>query len=923
MSSTHVLRTIATVAGAVVLLPSAAVAQAPTAASSPVKGVSVEGITEYRLGNGLRVLLFPDKSKPQMTVNVTYLVGSRHEGYGETGMAHLLEHMQFKGTPKHRHPSDEIAAHGATFDATTSFDRTNFFETFTAADSNLAWALDLEADRMTNSLVAREDLDKEMPVVRNEFEKDENSPFVVTLKRVLGTAYLFHAYSHLPIGAQSDIENVPIDKLQAFYHKHYQPDNAVVMIAGNFDEQRALALVQEKFGAIPRPTRAMDRTYTVEPTQDGERMATIRRTGSAQLVMSFYHIPAGTHPDFPAIDVLTRVLGDPASGRLQKALVETKKASQVQANNLQQHDPGGLFMAALLQKTQSPDSAAAALFMAATEIASTKPPTSEEVERAKTEILKGFELAPTNSGRFGLDLSEWMGMGDWRLFFYHRDQVKKVTVQDVQRVASTYLKESNRTVGLFVPTEKPDRTEIAAAPSVDSLLSGYKSSVVVATGESFDPTPANIESRLHRSALKSGFRLALLSKKNRGEAVSAVVSLRLGNEKTLTNRGMAPNLTAQMLMRGTKSLNRQQLTDSLNKLKAKVAIAPAAAGNVRATIETTRPTFAATLKLVAEILRQPAFDAIEFEQAQREAIAGVEAQRGEPLMLGQVTFARQAGKYQQGHPRYIPLPDEQIEQYKTATIADVRKFYTEFYGATTGELAVVGDFDEAEVARVAADAFGGWKSATPFKPVPVTLATTSAGKRMVETPDKPNALFVAGETFSMKDTDADYPSLLLINFMLGESPLDSRLPARIRVKEGLSYAVQTALNVAALDRAGQWVALAISSPANADKVYAAFFDEMGKIVKDGFSAEEIERSKAAYLQRRTLGRANDLSLATQLTNGLYLGRTMTFDEDIEKRIGALTADQVNAALRRTLDPARMAVVMAGDFSKVTQAGKPQ
>src|SRR5690348_4585124 len=248
MSSTHVLRTIATVAGAVVLLPSAAVAQAPTAASSPAKGVSVEGITEYRLSNGLRVLLFPDKSKPQTTVNVTYLVGSRHEGYGETGMARLLEHLQFKGTPKHRHPSDEIAAHGAAFDATTSFDRTNYFETFAAADSSLAWALDLEADRMTNSFIAREDLDKEMPVVRNEFEKDETSPFVVTLKRVLGTACLCHAYSQLPIGAQSDIENVPIDKLQAFYHKHYQPDSAVVMIGGNFDESRALALIQDKFG---------------------------------------------------------------------------------------------------------------------------------------------------------------------------------------------------------------------------------------------------------------------------------------------------------------------------------------------------------------------------------------------------------------------------------------------------------------------------------------------------------------------------------------------------------------------------------------------------------------------------------------------------------------------------------------------------
>src|SRR5689334_5151117 len=462
MSFTPVTRTVAAIAGVVVLAssspvrPVAAQAQA-NQAEAPTKVVSVEGITEYRLSNGLRVLLFPDKSKPQTTVNVTYLVGSRHEGYGETGMAHLLEHMQFKGTPKHRHPSDEITGHGATFDATTSFDRTNFYETFTGADSTLAWALDLEADRMTNSFVAREDLDKAMPVVRNEFEKDENNPFLVTLKRVLGTAYLFHAYSHLRIGAQSDIENVPIDKLQAFYHKHYQPDNAVLMIAGNFDESRALGLVQEKFGAIPRPTRVLDQTYTVEPTQDGERMATIRRTGNAQLIMSYYHVPAGTHPDFPAIDVLTRVLGDPASGRLQKGLVETKKASAIQANNLQQHDPGGLFLAALLQKTQSADSAVNALNTVATEIATTKPATAEEVERAKAEVLKGFDLAPTNTGRFGLELSEWMAMGDWRLFFYHRDQVKKVTVQDVQRVATAYLKPSNRTVGLFIPTETPDR----------------------------------------------------------------------------------------------------------------------------------------------------------------------------------------------------------------------------------------------------------------------------------------------------------------------------------------------------------------------------------------------------------------------------------------------------------------------------------
>lgn len=924
MPSSFVPRMVA-VAGSVMLLvlPASVPAQSPAAASAPVKGVSIEGITEYRLANGLRVLLFPDRTKPQTTVNVTYLVGSRNEGYGETGMAHLLEHMQFKGTPRHRNPSEEITKHGASFDATTSFDRTNFFETFAAADSNLAWALDLEADRMTNSFIARDDLDKEMPVVRNEFEKDENSPFVVTLKRVLGAAYLFHAYSHLPIGAKSDIENVPIDRLQAFYHKHYQPDNAIVMIAGNFDEQRALQLVQEKFGAIPRPTRVLDQPYTVEPTQDGERTTTIRRAGNSQLVMAYYHVPAGAHPDFPAIDVLTRVLGNPASGRLHDALVVTKKAAAVQANNLQQHDPGGLFMAALVMKTQSLDSAEAALNAVATEIATTKPPTAEEVERAKAEVLRSFALAPTNTGRFGLDLSEWMGMGDWRLFFYHRDQVKKVTVQDVQRVASKYLKPSNRTIGRFIPTDNPDRVDIAAAPNVDSLLKNYKSEAVVATGEAFDPTPANIESRTHRSALKSGMRLALLAKRNRGEAVSAVVSLRIGNEQALSNKGMIPALTAQMLLRGTKSLNRQRLTDSLNKLEAKVALASAPAGNVRLTIETTRPHFAPVLRLVADMLRQPAFDSSEFEQAQRETIGTAETQRSEPLVLGQLTFARQIGHYPKGHPRYVPMPAEQIEQLKAATLADVRKFYTEFYGASAGELVVVGDFDEAEVERVASEAFGSWKSRTSFKPIPVSLAATTNEKHTIETPDKPNALFVAGETFAIKDVDPDYPALLLVNYMLGENPLDSRLPARIRVKESLSYAVQSVLTVGSLDRAGQWATLAISNPMNADKVSAAFFDEMGKIVKDGFSADEVEKSKAAFLQRRALARANDLALANQLANGLYLGRTMLFDASTDQKIGSLTAEQVNAVLRRYLDPSKMTVVMAGDFAKVIQAGKPQ
>ena len=229
-----------------------ATAQNPALPKGVERVTSVEGITEYRLANGLRVLLFPDQSKQTMTVNMTYLVGSATENYGETGMAHLLEHMLFKGAPKHRNIPQELTEHGARPNGTTWSDRTNYFETFAATDVNLNWALDLESDRMVNSFVAKKDLDSEMTVVRNEFELGENSPFNVLLERSMAASYIWHNYGKTTIGARSDIENVPIERLQAFYHNYYQPDNSVLLVAGKFDESKMLPLIDKYFSPIPR-----------------------------------------------------------------------------------------------------------------------------------------------------------------------------------------------------------------------------------------------------------------------------------------------------------------------------------------------------------------------------------------------------------------------------------------------------------------------------------------------------------------------------------------------------------------------------------------------------------------------------------------------------------------------------------------------
>jgi zinc protease len=261
----------------VVVAGLAAVLAAPLAAAEPEgvqKVTEIEGISEYRLDNGMRVLLFPDSSRATVTVNMTVFVGSRHEGYGEAGMAHLLEHMLFKGTPDHPNIPQALQARGAQFNGTTWVDRTNYYETLPANDENLEFAIRLEADRLVNSTIRQEDLDSEMTVVRNEFEQGENSPYYVLSQRLLSAAYDWHNYGQATIGNRADIERVPIENLRKFYRRYYQPDNVMLVVAGRFDPDKALEYVAKHFGPIPRPDREIHKTWTEEPPQDGE--ATVR-----------------------------------------------------------------------------------------------------------------------------------------------------------------------------------------------------------------------------------------------------------------------------------------------------------------------------------------------------------------------------------------------------------------------------------------------------------------------------------------------------------------------------------------------------------------------------------------------------------------------------------------------------------------------
>ncbi|HEX8705721.1 MAG TPA: pitrilysin family protein, partial [Myxococcaceae bacterium] len=872
---------------------------------------TVEGISELRLPNGMQVLLFPDPTKQTVTVNVTYFVGSRHEGYGEAGMAHLLEHLLFKGTPKHPNIPQLLTERGARPNGTTWLDRTNYFETMPASEANLAWALNFEADRMVNSFIAQKDLDSEMTVVRNELERGENDPHSVLQRRVMGVAYQFHNYGKPTIGTRADLENVPIERLQAFYRKYYRPDNAMLVLAGSFDEAKALRLIQDTFGKLTAPEAPVPHTYTEEPIQDGEREVTLRRVGETASLIALYHVPQGAHPDFAAIDVLTEVLGDNPSGRLFKALVETKKTARARAYNLQLEDPGVLGFTAQLREGQSIEAARETL-LKTVEGAVKTPFTEEEVSRAKTRLLKQVELTLNDSERAAIQLSEWGAIGDWRLLFLHRDRIEAVKAEDVTRVAAAYLKTSNRTLGQFIPSPKPDRAELPPRVDVSAMLQGYTGKAAVAQGEAFDPSPANIESRVKRSQV-GGLKVALLPKKTRGEMATVVISLRWGTEQTLMGREEAAKAAGAMLMRGTKTKSRQQLKDTLDRLKARVGVDGGPLG-ASVFVEVKRENLPEVLRLVAEVLREPGFDEKEFALLQQERLAGMEKARSEPDTQGGYAYRRALGShYPKGHPYYAPTVEEELAGLKAVTLEQARAFHREFYGASQGELAAVGDFDEKQLTSLVGELFSGWKSPAPYARVPQRFNDAAPQALALETPDKANAIFLSGQNLQLKDDHPDWPALMLGNFVFGGGFLNSRLATRIRQKDGLSYGVSSGLSAGPLDEVGSFYTYAIYAPQNAEKLEVAMREELGKAMKEGFTPEEIQRARAGLLEYRQTGRAQDSGLARTLASYLYYGRDLRYDAELEQRMAKLTAEDVRQALARHVDLKKLTVVKAGDF----------
>ncbi|MGQ7944620.1 M16 family metallopeptidase [Flavobacterium sp. WC2509] len=880
----------------------------------PVFVTSVEGIKEYSLPNGLKILLIPDAAQSNVVVNIIYGVGSRHEGYGESGMAHLLEHMLFKRSSKFTDIKKTIADKGAQANGTTYYDRTNYYEVLPATDENLKWALDMESDRMTTSAILQSDLDSEFSVVRNEFEINENDPSGVLNERILSTAYLWHNYGKSTIGSKEDIERVKANRLKVFYQKYYQPNNATLIIGGKFDEKKTLSWIKEYFAPIPKSKNEIEQTYTVEPAQDGERFVELKRNGDLQHIGMAYHTPSYSDKEYAANDALISIITNNPSGALYKALVETKLSTSVYGYTLTLRDPAFSYFACEISKDKDINTVQKA-FLETMNTVPTMTFTEDDLKRAKNELLKQFENTYNKTLNLSVAMTEFIGAGDWRLFFINRDNIEALTVADVQNAAKKYYLQSNRTWGRFIPDANSQRTTVKETKDIAAVVNGYKGKELEANTATFETSVANIIKSTEEGKLASGGKYALLEKPAKGNKIEGRLLLRMGDEKSLSQKSMIAGLTASMLKLGTKTRTKKDINDQIDQYKINLSFTGSVDG-LYVRISTDKANLSNALNLIQDILKNPSFDAAEFEKLKLKTKNAIESNRNEPQAVASEELTKLTSLYLKTHPFYSETTDESLATLNKITIEDIKNFYATFYGGTNSISSFVGGIDKTVIKNFLNSTFDNWTAKVAYKRIPAQYFDVKSTEKTIQINDKTNAVLLEKMNLNIGEKSPDYPALEMANELLGGgSFLSSRIPQRLRETEGLSYGAGSYLQSSTLDPKTEWGIYAFYNPTMKDKLTTALNEEIQKALSKGFTKEEFDSSLKSWLQSRQTVLGTDEFLVRELRENMDLGKTFKDYEEFETKVKNLDVQKVNATFIKYFDPKKIVTINAGDFVK--------
>lgn len=867
----------------------------------------IDGIVEYRhTGNGLKVLLIENHAAPVVTSMVVYKVGSRNEAVGYTGSTHFLEHMMFKGTPNYN-LVESLKPLGADFNATTSYDRTNYFEK--VPSRYLRELITMEADRMRNLSLRQSDRDSEMTVVRNEFEISKNDPNSLLHEHLMATAFQEHPYHHPIIGWLDDVQNVPLERMKQFYDTFYWPNNATLMVTGDFDTIECLTIISETYGKIPRSEHEIPQVYTAEPPQSGERRFKIVKPSTKPAsVMIGFHVPEAMHADSYALSALGRVLGGSRqrASRLYKALIETRLAVACGAGSSDMLDPGLFVMNATCAPGVKPEVVEAILLKVLSSMA-TELVSVDELNRTKQANRKGTALGSDNQMALLSQLCHAEVVGTWKEYIDYDNKFDAVTPQMVRDVAARYFSENNRTVGTFVPATAP------SAEDKHSLTAGESAAEGTAGGEETATTKeetVSFKSQTSEKVFANGVAVQVMPMTG-AKTVAVTVKVRAGDCYSPEGKSLVATLAAMLLNKGSAKASKGQIAEMLEEMSARMEFG-SDTYNSNLSGKVVTDDFGAYIAMVGDALRNPLFPEAELEQAKLQLQSYFEQAMSDTDELASQKLA--ATLYPAGAVHHSKPHQQMVDELAGITLEDVKAFHGQYYSPKSTIITVAGGIAADEAFRLVDLAFGSWAPEHALEPqaIPVVAAVApeKAIKHVVHVPDMTSVSIVIGMPSAVKFGTADFYTAKVANAALGESTLSSRLGDVLRKEHGLTYGIRSGFNNPMFGDGHFEISITVN-PSNVDKALKLIDEVVAKYVAEGITDREFDEAIKGAVGAFIVRLDSPNVVASTISTYTFAGVGVELMDKQAANYQAVTKEAVNAFIRANFDLSKAVTVVVG------------
>ncbi len=887
------------------------ITDAATPKTTAPSGLSLtQGVKKTVLDNGLTVLTKEIHTAPVVSVQVWYKVGSRNEGEGSNGLSHQLEHLMFKGTTDRPVQFGRLfSALGSEFNAFTSYDETAYFGT--VQRDKLEALLTLESDRMENALVAKEQLNSEKRVVISELQGYENSSGYRLDRAIKRAAFPNHPYGLTVGGTKADVEKFTLEQVKNYYQTYYSPNNATLVITGDFATEPALKVVKETFGKLPQRGNVKPSNYTPLPpvtTPIQKTPIVLKQPGSTAIMEAIYPLPNIQHPDVPAIDVMDAILTGGRSSRLYQALVESGLATSVGGGAAELLEPGWYELQATAAPGQKLENIHQELEKSLTKLQQEQV-TTEELNRAKTLLQSSFILSNQDITSQANQLAYNQTIaGDYRYAERYIAGIAKVTPADVQRVAKTYLDSAKRTIGFFEPTQvngKPGTANSGSSRTVENFSPGKPvdpAELAKYLPASTNSTSSSQQSLPEQFTLKNGLQLLLLPDHS-VPSVNLSGYLNAGTIFDGQQKAGLANLTAANLMNGTKTKDALSLAKTLEDRGARLNFSANREG-VSFTGEGLSANLPIIVETLADVLQNANFPTQQLELSRQRALTSLKVQLDDPRALGRRVF--QQAIYPENHP-FHTFPT--TESLKAITHEDLLKFYQQYYRPDTTTIALVGDFDPVQVKTLLNQTLGKW-TATGQPPVinlpnvPLPLKSTRFNSVI---PGKAEAVTYFGYN-GISRKDPRFYAALVLNHILGGDTLSSRLGTEVRDRQGLTYGIYSGF--AAGINPLPFLIQMQTAPGDTQKAISSTVALLKQIRQQGVTEAELNTAKRSITNSYPVDLANRNEVASIILNNSVFGLNRVEIQEFPQHIQSVTLAQVQKAIQDLIQPENLIIVTA-------------